>query len=211
MRKIISNNNNGLEKTPDSLWEIANRDTSVRRYVEEGVLPPEAPVLALLEILRGEPILNAERVIKEWEIELEEEEGEVERWSFEDIEWSDNMLMVYTLNEKGYVNRITSEHGELPSIGVFPEQLCTLTHLTELTLCAQGIKTIPECIGNLKKLEKLNLSDNRIQKLPTSIKKLTNLKFLRIADGWKDVNDLNRNVIRQSISEFVDIFNKRIK
>lgn len=211
MRKTISNNNNRLDKTPDSMWEIANRDTTIRKYIEEGVLPSEAPVLALLELLRGEPILNAECVIKEWEIEWEEEEGEIEHWTYEDIEWSDNMLMVYTLNEEGYINRITSEHGELPSIGLFLEQLCTLTHLTELSLCAQGIKTIPECIGNLKKLEKFNLSYNSIQKLPTSMKKLTNLKFLRIGDGWKDVNDSNRNVIPQSISEFVDVFNKRIK
>ena len=193
MRKTISNNSNRLEKTPDSLWEIANSDTSVRRYIEEGVLPSEAPVLALLELLRGDPISNADHVIKEWEIESEEEEGEIVHWTYEDIEWSDNILMVYTLNEEGYINRITSEHGELPSIGVFPEQLCTLTHLTELTLCAQGIKTIPECIGNLKKLEKLDLSDNKIEKIPSSVRKLTNLKRLNL--GNDDLFSSSENVL----------------
>ena len=193
----------------DKVWQTARRNENIEKYISEGVDPSEAPVIALLELLRREPISNADRVIKEWEIEEEEEEGEIVHWTYEDIEWSDNMLMVYTLNEKGYINRITSEHGELPTIGVFPEQLCTLTHLTELALCAQGIKTIPECIGKLKKLEKLDLSDNGIQKLPTSIKKLTNLKFLRIGDGWKDVSDSNRNVFPQNLSEFVDIFNNK--
>ncbi len=123
MRKIISNNNNGLEKTPDSLWEIANRDTSVRRYIEEGVLPSEAPVLALLEILRGEPISNAELVMERWKRESIEELGdlECEGWSYEDIDWYENHIMVYTLNDRGYVNRISSENIELPSIGLFPE------------------------------------------------------------------------------------------
>lgn len=178
--KLIFNGNQKLEKTPEFLWEFANRNSSVKKYVKEGVLPSEAPVLALLEILRGEPISNAEIVMERWKIESIEELGnpEPEGWTYEDIDWYENHIMVYTLNEKGYINRLSSENPELPSIGLFPKHLCTLTSLTELTLVNQEIREISECIGNLKKLKILNLCGNKIKELPSSVKKLPKLKHL---------------------------------
>jgi Leucine-rich repeat (LRR) protein len=194
VEKLIFGGNKKLKKTPDFLWEFANRSLSVKNYVKEGVLPSEAPVLAMLEILRGEPISNAELVMERWKIESIEELGvESEGWSYEDIDWYENHITVYTLNDKGYVNRISSENPELPSIGLFPEEICTLRHLTELTLVNQEIREIPECIGNLKKLEILNLSDNKIKELPSSVKKLTKLKCLNL--GCDNIFMSSENVI----------------
>lgn len=181
---LIFNGNKNIEKTPDFLWEFANRDSSVKKYIEEGVLPSEAPVLALLEILRGGPVLNAYLVIRQWREEDIEELGAIDTkdYSYEEISWYENRLMVYTLNNEGYVDRINTENSELPKIGIFPKYLCVLTHLRELTLVAQGIERIPDCIGHFRELEILDLSHNDIQELPLGIKKIPNLMRLKIGE-----------------------------
>lgn len=162
---------------------------TIDKYVNEGVHPSEAPILALLDKLSGEPISNASLVIERWRRQSVEELGITDppEYSYEYINWYENRIMVYTLNEKGYITRVNAEHPELPKIGFFPEQLCSLTHLTELTLVDQNISEIPECIKNLTNLRQLSLDDNDIKLIPNAIKELKNLIKL----------DLSYNKIRE--------------
>ena len=151
--------------------------------------------------------------MERWKIEsIEDGNLECEGWNYEDIDWYENHIMVYTLNDKGYINRISSENPELPSIGLFPKQLCTLTRLTELTLVNQEIREIPECIGNLKKLKILNLSDNNIKKLPSSVKKLNKLKQLNLGNYCEnilEVLNLKKQIIGRSVDEIIELAKER--
>ncbi|NVM46608.1 MAG: hypothetical protein HWN79_17005 [Candidatus Lokiarchaeota archaeon] len=198
INRLIFHGNRGFTKVPGYVWEFANRPSSMQRYLEEGVLSNEAPVLALLEILRGVfplggPVLNADCVIEGWKNDWEEETGKrnTRESSYYDISWYENRLMVYTLNNEGHVNRITSENPEMPPIGLFPEKLCLLKDLTELRLVNQGIQHVPDCIANLKQLEILNLGGNNLKELPKSITKLKNLKRVYIGEieieSWNSV------------------------
>ncbi|NVM43670.1 MAG: hypothetical protein HWN79_02045 [Candidatus Lokiarchaeota archaeon] len=95
----------------------------IDKYITEGVHPSEAPVLALLEKLRGEPLSNAKLVIERWRGKSIEELGITDPidYRYEDIDWYENRIMVYTLNEKGYITRINAEHPELSKIGCIPK------------------------------------------------------------------------------------------
>jgi len=60
----------------------------------------------------------------------------------------------------------------------FPESICQMKKLKNLSLQGNDITTLPKCIKNLKKLEFINLYSNKLNSLPKEIGNLSNLKFI---------------------------------
>ena len=158
-------NGNFITKTPNWLFEFANKQVS-KKYVNEGVISSDANTLALLELFLGE------------KLEKVEQEDDVTKW---------DLALNYKLNENGNAVGIYIKNENF-KIGVFPEQICTLKFLEELELPESSIKYLPECIGNLRSLRYLNMYCNRIKSLPESIENLKELEFLDLDD-----NDLSEN------------------
>jgi len=158
-------NGNNIIKTPNWLFEFANKQVS-KKYVNEGVISSDANTLALLELFLGE------------KLEKVEQEDDVTKW---------DLALNYKLNENGNAVGIYIKNENF-KIGVFPEQICTLKFLEELELPESSIKYLPECIGNLRSLRYLNMYCNRIKSLPESIENLKELEFLDLDD-----NDLSEN------------------
>jgi Leucine-rich repeat (LRR) protein len=201
------NGNKGFVKVPSYVWEFSNRKRSIQPYVEQGVLPSEAAVLILLEILRGTSTLGEKgQILKAGYVIETIGKFNLKKTRYKDFNWYPHKKMVYTLDEEGYVNRINSPYPKMPSIGIFPEQICNLTHLTELTLVRQKITRIPDCIENLEHLEVLDLEYNEIQNLPKSISKLKNLKNVYVGKleifDWKSVS---LKIKINEFKEFIDL------
>jgi internalin A len=68
-----------------------------------------------------------------------------------------------------------------------PEDVASLTWLTQLWLSRNYISEIPEFIGQLKKLKTLILQGNPLRQLPSTLSLLTDLRTLAIAGGTTSV------------------------
>ncbi|MHA2036739.1 MAG: tetratricopeptide repeat protein [Promethearchaeota archaeon] len=158
--KYLNLNGNNLIIIPNWLIEFINRALS-ERYILEDVLPSEATVLGLLEVLSGQMIEKTHQYddVMAWEIASH-----------------------YRINEKGNIKGIYLRDNQ-SNIGILPKQICSLKFLEELDLPNSNIKSIPNCIGKLFSLKFLNLSMNRINSIPESIEKLKNLEYLNIDDN----------------------------
>ena len=132
-----------------------------QKYIDEGVDPTEAISLSLIEILKGSKLekANIENEVINWEIALN-----------------------YKININGNIIGLYIDD-EITGIGIFPDILCTLTHLQELVLSNSSIKNIPNCIGELQALKYLDLSFNRIRSIPESINTLRNLEYLNLNEN----------------------------
>lgn len=64
-----------------------------------------------------------------------------------------------------------------------PDELWTLTHLTDLWLRWGELEELPEEIGQLKKLEDLLIVSNHLQRLPNEIVSLSRLRHLELTDS----------------------------
>ncbi|NVM44948.1 MAG: hypothetical protein HWN79_08520 [Candidatus Lokiarchaeota archaeon] len=150
---ILSNNQ--FHNLPRWVIEIANKNKYVDKYVNSGVLKSEAHTLGLLEIVTGRACKKMQR----------------------DKTFGPKGTVRYEVNNDGYITKILYISTE-SRIGVFPEVLCSLEFLEELTLIDQNIQFIPETIERLKRLKLLDLRHNKIEILPESMKELINLEFL---------------------------------
>ena len=167
--------NFSLNHIPESL-AILCRETRYKKYLNDGVRSDEAQVLALLDSFNGYKLEK-----------IPDHESEVRDFydfpiDFPYFDSPEGPLSHYKINEDGYITAIyyTNPGGDPTEckLSVFPEQLCNLEHLEELSLGWNAIKILPEGIGKLKSLNKLNLLGNPIKKLPKSIGKLKNLELL---------------------------------
>ncbi|MCK4780576.1 MAG: hypothetical protein KAT57_10330, partial [Candidatus Lokiarchaeota archaeon] len=113
---------NEFRKIPSWLIDFIEKKFS-QKYIDEGVDPTEARALSLIEILKGNKLEKAkiENKVINWEISLN-----------------------YKINIKGNIIGLYIDD-EKTGIGIFPEILCTLTHLQELVLSNSSIKNIPNC------------------------------------------------------------------
>lgn len=155
---------NHLKSIPDSIYDFASKNMT-SKYIEEGVIPKEAPVLGLLEILQGRKL----------------EKGEEK----EDCMWELGACH-YAINNNGNIKGIYV-NGELGDkihwLEFFPEQICELESLENLILSTLDIGFIPESISNLTSLKRLVMFFNRIRKIPESMKNLSSLEELDLRDN----------------------------
>ena len=153
LKKLVLNNNQ-LDRLPRWVKKFADQNIYTQKYIVKGVERSEVHILSIFEILTGQICIKMQR----------------------DENNSPDGAVGFKINNLGHIVKIMYLSTE-PRIGVFPEEICNLEFLEELTLIDQDIHIIPETIGRLKKLKVLNLSHNKINIIPESIKKLKNLEF----------------------------------
>lgn len=162
LEKLVLNNNR-LDRLPRWVIEIAKKNKHTHKYVVKGVERSEAHVLALLEILTGQV---CKRMQGSKPMSLEG-------------------IVLYNFDNLGHITKIFYNSTE-SRVGVFPQEICNLEYLEELTLTNQDIQIIPKSIGNLKRLKILNLNFNGINEVPESIKKLKNLEHFYLESNKID-------------------------
>ena len=136
LKKLVLHNNK-LDRLPRWVIEIASKNEIVNKYLVGGVRKSEVHILGLLEILTGQTCKK-----KQGDKNIDPEE-----------------VVYYEINPLGHIIKIMYLSTE-SRIGVFPNELCSLEFLEELTLIDQNIRVIPEAIGRLKRLKLLNLRSN---------------------------------------------------
>ncbi len=159
--------NNSVDILPDWVWKIANIKNTFNKFIKNGVVLSEAPILALIEIMSG----MALDLIKRFE------KPRLKK------------AYCYKIDELGHVIGLYIAN-ELIKVGLIPHQLCDLKRLEELHLVRQNITQIPKCIINLNSLKILNLSFNQIGIIPENIEFLKNLEYF-------DLRGDNNNVIKR--------------
>jgi len=68
-----------------------------------------------------------------------------------------------------------------PKYDAFPKEICELTHLNQIQLANNTLRSVPPEIGKLKNLKVLNLSSNQLTSLPAEIGQLQSLEKLNLA------------------------------
>lgn len=66
-------------------------------------------------------------------------------------------------------------------MAVFPDVVCSLSHLRVLAHSNSALAAIPDAIGNLKQLERLDISRNQLTGLPLALFGLAHLQVLNIS------------------------------
>ena len=150
--------NNQFARLPRWVLEFSNKNKYIQKYIANGVNRSDARILALLELLTGHICEKVQ----------------------DHTLFNTKKAVQYCLNDSGSIRKILYDSAE-HKMGVFPEILCELESLEELTLINQDICRIPNIIGRLKKLKVLDLSFNKIEIVPESIKELNNLEYFYIA------------------------------
>ncbi|EPR79625.1 Leucine rich repeat protein [Spraguea lophii 42_110] len=102
---------------------------------------------------------------------------------------------------------------------IFPEILCTMTLIKELTVENCGIESIPNALSDLQNLRYLNLSGNKFTKIPEVIFKILNLaelymrnNFITYISGnikslcYLQTLDLDDNYLKSVCSDFQYLF-----
>ena len=181
-----------ITSTPDFLMTISKKNFSMK-FIAEGVLPLEAPVLGLIELM------SKVRLVKI---------GQHDNIHDHDFP---RYLNYYKINEEGHIIGLHVFNQFDPLLGIFPDQLCNLRHLEELYLSNNEIQRIPDSIGNLSLLEKLDLSYNRLKHVPETFKNLNALQYLDLSyNNFEEIpeflNDLRSLEVlmctRKNMNEF---------
>ncbi|MFX1315006.1 MAG: hypothetical protein ACFE9T_04025, partial [Promethearchaeota archaeon] len=160
LTKLNLNNNVMLEKVPDSLFKLAKQNFS-RKYIKEGVIASEAPILGLLEFFTGMNLKKSEL----------------------DDHIYTHYACNYKIDLKGHIIGIYLYGYPIFQTCFFPKQICFLRSLKELILRDQNIRQIPKAIGKLESLKKLDLMRNRIKYVPETVKQLDSLEYLDISEN----------------------------
>ena len=161
LKKLTIERNFKLNLIPNAALQLA-KNNICQKYIEIGVKPNEAFVLAVLEMLFGR--------------ELELLNSNVNMLN-KDKAWH------YKINENNNITGVYLFNKFIQYLSIFPEHICSLIFLEELWLPNNAIKSIPESIGQLINLKSLNLRNNKIEFIPMSIKKLKKLENLKLADN----------------------------
>ena len=171
----------------NTAWQVAQYNNNIELYLDDGVHPSEAPVLALLEILTESEILG-------YEIN---DEGRI-------------ILLPIFGSDDSYIGIFPEQICDLKFLQILyfrnqnaksiPECIKKLSYLEKLDLSYNDLENFPNAIHELKNLTNLDLSYNKIRELPHFVKELTHLKQLYLAD--EELNVPHRNVF-----DCVDIAN----
>ena len=170
--------NNKVDNLPEWVWKIASNKTSLNKFIKNGVVPSEASILALIEILSG-MVLDLNKKFEKPRLKK---------------------AYYFKINELGHIIGLYIVN-DMIKIGFIPHQLCDLNYLEELHLVRQNIIQIPKCIIRLNNLKILNLSFNKIEIIPENIEFLTKLEYF-------DLRSDNNNVIKilpQSINQLTNL------
>jgi len=124
LTKLTIDRNFKLNSISKAILNLAKSNIS-QKYIDNGIKPNEAFVLAVLEILYGR------------EIELADKN---ESLINKEKAW------YYKLNENNHIIGIYLFNRFKQYLGIFPEQICSLKFLEELWLPNNAIKSIPESI-----------------------------------------------------------------
>ena len=160
LKKLNLNNNILIKNVPDSLFRLAKRNFS-KKYIKEGTISVEAPVLGLLEFFTGMKLKKSK---------------------IDDHIYT-HYACNYKINETGHIVGIYLYGYPIFQTCIFPKQLRFLEFLEELILRDQNIKQIPDIIGEIKSLKRLDLMRNRIKIIPKTMKKLDNLETFDISEN----------------------------
>jgi Leucine-rich repeat (LRR) protein len=148
---------NPIKSTPNWLIKFAECNYNYI-YTFSGVIPSEATILSLLEVLSGLRLFKLDQ-------DKSNLYGVPTRY--------------YKINEDGHITTICLDQSN-PGLGIFPEKLCELGYLEELYIKCHRLTKIPHNIDNLKNLRVLDLWGNNIRKIPETITKLKHLKVLNL-------------------------------
>ncbi len=160
LEKLSYTNNSPIKQVPKSFLKLIKQNF-IDNYINEGVLPYEAPILGFLEVLIG---------MKLRKIQKKEQQSKL-------------YACEYRLNTDGNIIGIYLYGYHSFQINHIPELLCLLKNLEELILRDQNIIKIPVFIKNLSTLKHLDLVRNKIEFIPESIKELKSLEFLDLGEN----------------------------
>ncbi|MHA1724926.1 MAG: leucine-rich repeat domain-containing protein [Promethearchaeota archaeon] len=178
LRKISLTNNSMLKKLPHSILSLSRRVTAPH-YVVENVCPEDACILGLLEIIIGQKLKQ-----------LQENEP-----------LSTTCACHYKINKEGRVIGIYIYGYYFFQISVFPEQICKLQDLEELSIRDQNINSIPNSIKHLSHLKKIDLMNNRFHEIPYVLLKLKSLKLIDLSHN--QINQIPHHFLRKKIEIWV--------
>ena len=151
-----------LRTIPNDILKFAKHKTA-KRYLKHGVIPNEAYVLGLLEILGLVSFSKLSPYVIRW---------------YQEYEYSN-----FKLDKRGHITSLSMVGYEDSCVNLIPEQIGELKYLEELNLTHNFFRELPESIGSFESLKKLDLFFNRIEKLPESIGMLKSLKYLDLSDN----------------------------
>ncbi len=160
LRKLSYTNNSKLNRLPYSLFILIKKNF-IKKYINEGITPEEAPVLGLLEFLTG---MKLKKLVKKKDI-------------------SSLYACNYIINLNGNIIGIYLYGYHSFQINLIPEQLRISTFIEELVLRDQNIEVIPEFIKNLKSLKCLDLMRNNIKVIPEFLGELLSLEVLDLGEN----------------------------
>ncbi len=169
LEKLSYTNNSPIKEVPNSFFKLIKQNFT-HKYIHEGVLKDEAPILGLLEVLTG---MKLNKIQKKEKI-------------------SKLYACGYRINTEGNIIGIYLYGYHSFQINFIPKQLCSLKFLEELILRDQNIRIIPDSIKNLNALKHLDLKRNGIAFIPESIIELKSLKFLDL--GENKIKELPKSI-----------------
>ena len=169
LEKLSYTNNSPIKEVPNAFFKLIKQNFT-HKYIHEGVLKDEAPILGLLEVLTG---MKLNKIQKKEKI-------------------SKLYACGYRINTEGNIIGIYLYGYHSFQINFIPKQLCSLKFLEELILRDQNIRIIPDSIKNLNALKHLDLKRNRIAFIPESIIELKSLKFLDL--GENKIKELPKSI-----------------
>lgn len=160
LRKLSYTNNSKLNRLPYSLFRLIKKNF-IKKYIDEGITPEEAPVLGLLELLTG---MKLKKLLRKKDI-------------------SSLYACDYIVNLNGNITGIYLYGYHSFQINLIPEQLRISKFIEELVLRDQNIDVIPEFIKNLKSLKCLDLMRNNIKVIPEFLGELLSLEVLDLGEN----------------------------
>ncbi|MFW9999887.1 MAG: leucine-rich repeat domain-containing protein [Candidatus Hodarchaeota archaeon] len=160
LERLSYTNNTLMEEIPKSFFKLI-RQNFADKYINEGVIFNEAPILGFLEVLTGIKLNKVKKKEKKFKLYACE----------------------YKLNADGNIVGIYLYGYHSFQINYIPKQLCFLKNLEELVLRDQNITKIPIYIKDLLALKHLDLRRNNVKFIPKSIKELEFLEFLDLGEN----------------------------
>lgn len=164
------------------MWRVA-QFCYIQKYINEGVVPSEAPVLSLFEMMVGSKIERLDYAHDNYDKELS------------CFYYGSGAGYLYSTNSAGNVTGIYI-HGnmEIRDTICIPKYIYHLKFLRELSMIGCFIDEIPKTIGQLKFLKRVNLESNSIRSLPRSMKLLPNLIYLELRGNSVSKQLNNHNI-----------------
>jgi len=153
--KYLNLSDNEMEELPKWVFEFSKMKINHQKYLNQGVISSEAPILALLEILTNNEIIKSSDFLRT-----------IQKYGY-----------YFCIDNNGYISGLYIKYPKKPKMGIIPKQICELNNIEELYFINQNIKEIPVCINKLKKLKVLDLRENELKFIPKSIKKLNVLRL----------------------------------